>query len=434
TINIEDDSPKVVQTDVVAVTSTGIPDVYTGMVSFADGADQNGQVLTFANGAVEVSAKGFKAEDDLALVTADVVKDSNGLGVDSVGPYFPIPGEVDFRKTADDSASEELTIRLTGGKVAYGAKIGFADMFGGELEKGVAEFYRDGVLIATQEFSSDQSSGNYAANFVVEEGGFDTIVLKALDNGKPHTHNDNSDFTVTSVEFLGTSEVKAFASATGNLDYQYGADGAGDIVLTGVEDGLKTWKGDDVTSTLVNANLIQGRDGNNALVYEIRLTPATGKWELFQYQHMAEGNDGKIDFTFKVTDADGDGKEGMFQVAPSTAVPNEVPVAADSTLTGTEDMPLAVTWGSFAVTDDSPEAGLGVTITSLPSNGTLQYQDEDGTWKSVTEGQTISKADIDAGKLQFVPAGNESGIDGYGGAVGNKADDYAQIKFQPTDG
>src|SRR5690606_21524107 len=53
TINIEDDSPKVVQTDVVAVTSTGIPDVYTGMVSFADGADQNGQVLTFANGAVE---------------------------------------------------------------------------------------------------------------------------------------------------------------------------------------------------------------------------------------------------------------------------------------------------------------------------------------------------------------------------------------------
>src|SRR5690606_28755870 len=126
--------------NVVEVSSTGIPDVYTGMVSFAEGSNQNGHILTFANGAVEVTAKGFTSSTDLALVDTNVTKTGSGLGVASVSaPYHNIANEVDFRKTENGSASEELTITLTAGKVAYGAKIGFAAMFGGELEKGVAE-------------------------------------------------------------------------------------------------------------------------------------------------------------------------------------------------------------------------------------------------------------------------------------------------------
>ena len=57
------------------------------------------------------------------------------------------------------------------------------------------------------------------------------------------------------------------------------------------------------------------------------------------------------------------------------------------------------------------------------------------TWSNVTSGQTFTKAQIDAGQLRFTPNANESGTDGYGGTgIGNKQADYAQFKFQPTDG
>lgn len=53
----------------------------------------------------------------------------------------------------------------------------------------------------------------------------------------------------------------------------------------------------------------------------------------------------------------------------------------------------------------------------------------------MTSGQTFTKAQIDGGQLRFTPNANESGADGYGGTgVGNKQADYAQFKFQPTDG
>lgn len=73
-------------------------------------------------------------------------------------------------------------------------------------------------------------------------------------------------------------------------------------------------------------------------------------------------------------------------------------------------------------------------ITGLPGDGKLQYLNG-STWTDVTVNQTVTKADIDAGKLRFTPDANESGTNGYGGTgLGNNQADYAQIKFQPTDG
>nr|BFD38848.1 hypothetical protein FFPRI1PSEUD_03470 [Pseudomonas sp. FFPRI_1] len=139
--------------------------------------------------------------------------------------------------------------------------------------------------------------------------------------------------------------------------------------------------------------------------------------------------------TITVTVTDGGNYSNVATTTVNVVAVNDAPVATGGAVTGTEDTALALTWSNFGVSDvDSPAASLGVKITQLPSDGKLQYLDG-STWKDVANNQTFSKADIDAGKLRFTPDANESGTNGYGGSgVGNQQADYAQIKFQPTDG
>ncbi|CAN7733436.1 retention module-containing protein [Pseudomonas sp. LjRoot277] len=136
-----------------------------------------------------------------------------------------------------------------------------------------------------------------------------------------------------------------------------------------------------------------------------------------------------------VTVTDGSNNSNTATTTVNVVGVNDAPIAAPVNVTGTEDTPLILGWSTFGVSDvDSAAANLGVKITQLPGDHQLQYLDG-ATWKDVTLNQTFSKADIDAGKLRFMPDANESGANGYGGTeVGNIKADYAQIKFQPTDG
>jgi Ca2+-binding RTX toxin-like protein len=136
-----------------------------------------------------------------------------------------------------------------------------------------------------------------------------------------------------------------------------------------------------------------------------------------------------------VTVTDGGNYSNVATTTVNVVAVNDAPVAAPVNVTGTEDTPLILGWSTFGVTDvDSPASSLGIKITQLPGEGKLQYLDG-STWKDVANNQTFSKADIDAGKLRFMPDANESGVNGYGGTgLGNNQADYAQLKFQPTDG
>ncbi|WP_421556936.1 immunoglobulin-like domain-containing protein, partial [Pseudomonas kitaguniensis] len=141
--------------------------------------------------------------------------------------------------------------------------------------------------------------------------------------------------------------------------------------------------------------------------------------------------------TITVTVTDGGNYSNVATTTINVVAINDAPVATGSAVTGNEDTPLALTWANFGVTDvDSPQTSLGVKITDLPVAGKLQYLAADGTtWTNVAAGQTFTKAQIDGGQLRFLPSANESGADGYGGTgIGNKQADYAQFKFQPTDG
>ncbi|WP_409306506.1 type I secretion C-terminal target domain-containing protein [Pectobacterium sp. B1J-3] len=403
-VTVEDDSPDA-QSYKEAITLNDIPDIYTGKINFgstSDGSIVKGSggakdIYRSSDGAINVTAKGFESTTDLHLVDANVNKSGNGLGVSSSqSPYHNIANEIDYRKTSDGKgASEELVIKLQDGKVAFGAQIEFSAMFGGELETGVAEFYRDGKLISTQSFSSNANSGDYAAGFNVKDGGFDTIILKATDNGQPFSHKDNSDFTVKSITFTGSDTQEAIGYATGSIDAQYGADGPASenaLVLTGLTngqgiDGIRV----EVTN---NGNSLIGWNGNQ-MAFQVQLTPSTGKWELFQYQELP--NSKNISFEYKLTDADGDGATGRVSVTLPSA-PDADAVAAN----GTEDSIIAV---HLSGTDEDGTV-TSFHITGQPAHGAF-YSDAAAT-QALAPNAAISASNNGA-TIYFKPNADWSG-------------------------
>ncbi|KQN59132.1 hypothetical protein ASF02_19915 [Pseudomonas sp. Leaf58] len=110
--------------------------------------------------------------------------------------------------------------------------------------------------------------------------------------------------------------------------------------------------------------------------------------------------------------------------APATvlAMFSAPPSSTDDSATTDEDTPLvlqASDFGNYSDPQNTPMAA--VKITSLPALGSLQYNNG-SAWVAVVQDQVISMADLDAGKLQFVPALNGNG------------NGYASIGFKVSDG
>ena len=86
---------------------------------------------------------------------------------------------------------------------------------------------------------------------------------------------------------------------------------------------------------------------------------------------------------------------------------NDAPAGTNNTVTTNEDTAYTFAAADFGFSDsnDSPANGfLAVKITTLASNGSLKLNGV-----AVSAGQFVSKPDIDAGKLKFVPDANENG-------------------------
>jgi Ca2+-binding RTX toxin-like protein len=101
-----------------------------------------------------------------------------------------------------------------------------------------------------------------------------------------------------------------------------------------------------------------------------------------------------------------------------TGSSNAKPAAASSTLTTLEDSGLAFTKDSFAFKDsDASDSLQAVSITALPTKGALKLNGA-----SVSANQSISVADIVAGRLAFTPVADANGSS------------YAKVSFKVSDG
>ena len=81
-----------------------------------------------------------------------------------------------------------------------------------------------------------------------------------------------------------------------------------------------------------------------------------------------------------------------------------LPTAANNTVTTNEDTTYTFSASDFSYSDIDSDTMASVKITTLETAGALQLSGVD-----VTLNQVITKADIDAGNLKFVPVANANG-------------------------
>ena len=144
---------------------------------------------------------------------------------------------------------------------------------------------------------------------------------------------------------------------------------------------------------------------------------------MLTFTPLKDGNGvGYDSFQFTVNDGIADSLVPSTLTIDVTAV-NDLPTSTDNTVTAIEDTTFVFTSVNFGFADaDTSDQLQSITVTALPSIGTLVLNNSDSTGgkviskadfelggSPVTLGQVISQADIVAGNLKFTPLANANG-------------------------
>ena len=245
------------------------------------------------------------------------------------------------------NASEAVVFDL-GGRLAYGVTIDFGAFYNGEpgatgttrwdhvSEKALVTFYRDGQIVGSTVVEGQSSDGTFTLNSSdVVLGGFDKVVISAVDNRTPDFPNENSDFTIQGIDFI-TKRDDPIIINEGTVTAVSGADGFADAYtdshakfdLAGmVNDGTLNEDGTsgtimvlkDGTEHKVTLELSEGSSGESILTGTLesgeQLFTATldkdGNWTMEQYEQFRVDNEtetgsNQFKLVFKTEDADGD--------------------------------------------------------------------------------------------------------------------------------
>ncbi|QIR97678.1 tandem-95 repeat protein [Vibrio diabolicus] len=272
------------------------------------------------------------------------------------------------------------------------------------------------------------------------------IDIKTLDDG---IYEDLENLTVTLIGTVGADSTLASDSNEATvsiIDAQHapefisGGDSAGDKPNDDVYD-FGSVNENTVSGSVIGTVVAEDHD-NDVLVYRFAdgsttngifdIDPTSGEISLNKTIDDVDLGD----YTLQVEVIDGTGGIDTAEVNVSLVNVNDAPESSPSAVEMSEDTQVMLDWSSFGISDvDSNVSELSVQITTLPSDGSLEYKDSEGDWQSVQIDQVLDKSLFDENSVRFVPELNESGSDSFGGnQVGDQESSYAQIGFKPTDG
>ena len=366
TVEVHDDGPTITASD---MSTTVVPGSGAGNLADGEAAD-----FTKGTGGQSLGhSTNLSGWEGVTMTAAKVYY--NGFGdnvqighIDTDGSYSlkysPYKnngnGESDWGLTVDagehneeisvigGNASEAVVFDL-GGQLAYGVTIDFGAFYNGEpgatgttqwdhvSEKALVTFYRDGQIVGSTVVEGQSSDGTYTLNSSdVVLGGFDKVVISAVDNRTPEFPNENSDFTIQGIDFI-TKRDDPIIINEGKVTAESGADGfADDYQEANVKFDLGSMVNEDSLSedgtsgtitvlingqeTQVDVKLTEGGSGESILTGTIQggdqLFTATldkdGNWTMEQYDQFrvlgegGQGSSNEFDLVFKTEDADGD--------------------------------------------------------------------------------------------------------------------------------
>ncbi|HHF3092088.1 TPA: tandem-95 repeat protein [Vibrio diabolicus] len=272
------------------------------------------------------------------------------------------------------------------------------------------------------------------------------IDIKTLDDG---IYEDLENLTVTLIGTVGADSTLASDSNEATvsiIDAQHApefisdGDSAGDKPNDDVYD-FGSVNENTVSGSVIGTVVAEDHD-NDVLVYRFAdgsttngifdIDPTSGEISLNKTIDDVDLGD----YTLQVEVIDGTGGIDTAEVNVSLVNVNDAPESSPSAVEMSEDTQVMLDWSSFGISDvDSNVSELSVQITTLPSDGSLEYKDSQGDWQSVQIHQVLDKSLFDENSVRFVPELNESGSDSFGGnQVGDQESSYAQIGFKPTDG
>ena len=265
--------------------------------------------------------------------------------------------EISVIKDEDGKITQsEAVVFDLGGQLAYGVTIDFGAFYNGEpgapgttqwdhvSEKALVTFYRDGEIVGSTIVEGNSSTGTFTLNSSdVVLGGFDKVVISAVDNRTDEYWDEHSDFTIQGIDFI-TKRDDPFIVSEGKVTAESGADGFADAYadshvqfdLAGMvnEDSLSEDGTSGTVTVLVDGNeqtvkleLREGSSGESILTGTLQESGEDGKpvdgeqlftatldkdgnWTMEQYEQFRVPGDGQesnqFELVFKTEDADGD--------------------------------------------------------------------------------------------------------------------------------
>ncbi len=394
------------QTITVTGSATG-GDIKTGdiVTAIINGNEYKGSVSE--DGSWELSVSGSDLAVDTAFEVTVNSTDAAGNEVTSKGESVHRLNAVPVAKDATTTTEENTVLE---GNVPTAD-----DVDGTVVSYSLGDTVSEGSLTFNANGSYTFTPGSDFDDLPAGDSREVTFTYSATDNNGGVSEPKTITITVT-----GTNDAPTATAATGSVTEDASITGS----ISAEDVDLPAGASLTFSTTSTAAGLTLNANG-------------TYTFDASSYDSLSEGQTQVLTIPVVVTDEQGATAETTLTItvtgtndAPMVELANQVPI---STL---EDNSVFLEWSSFGISDvDSPESSLGLEITSLPSDGLLEYLGSDGTWYSVSIGQTIEKSQFNSNAVRFTPDENESGYDGHStDGVGDQKQDYAEIGFKPTDG